>query len=168
MPPTDHKIAQCVCGRVEIDVAGEPILGAACYCDDCQEGARLLEALPGAAAVMGPDGGTDLLLYRKDRVQCLKGSDLLRDYRIKDGSPTRRVVATCCNSAMFLDFQKGHWFSVYRARLGDDAPPIQVRIQTKYRPEGSSGVNEIPEYKSFPLKFFAKLLAARIGMLFIR
>lgn len=168
MPSTDHTIVQCACGSVDIDVAGEPTLGAACYCDDCQKGARQIEALPGASPIMGADGGTDLLLFRKDRMQCSKGSDLLRDYRIKDGSPTRRVVATCCNSAMFLDFQKGHWFSVYRTRFGNDAPPITVRIQTKYRPENSSIASKIPEYKSYPLKFIAKLMAARIGMLFGR
>ncbi len=165
MPSTNHTIAQCACGSVEIDVYGEPILGAACYCDDCQKGARQLEALPGASQLMGADGGTDLLLFRKDRMKCSKGSDFLRDYRITDGSPTRRVVATCCNSAMFLDFQKGHWFSAYRARFGNNAPPIQVRIQTKYRPESRSTSNEIPEYKSYPLKFITKLMVARIGML---
>lgn len=168
MPLTNHKIAQCSCGCVELDVAGEPILSAACYCDDCQEGARQLEALPGAPPVMGPDGGTDLILYRKDRMQCSKGSELLRDYRIKDDSLTRRVVAACCKSAMFLDFQKGHWFSVYRRRFGDDAPAIQLCIQTKYRPEPATVVREIPEYKSYPLIFVAKLLAARIGMAFSR
>ncbi|QIB67771.1 hypothetical protein G3T16_19745 [Kineobactrum salinum] len=161
----NHSIAQCTCGSVEIDVAGKPILGAACYCDDCQEGARQLEALPDAPPVMGPDGGTDLLLFRKDRVQFSKGADLLRDYRIKDGSPTRRVVATCCNSAMFLDFQKGHWFSVYRARFGNDAPPIQMRIQTRYRSENNPVSSGVPEYKSYPLKFITRLMAARLGML---
>ncbi|RUO29559.1 hypothetical protein CWE14_13945 [Aliidiomarina soli] len=165
MPNTDHTIVQCACGSVEIEVAGVPILGAACYCDDCQEGARQLEALPGASPIMGPDGGTDLLLFRKDRVQCSKGIALLRDYRINDDSPTRRVVATCCNSAMFVDFQKGHWFSFFRARFGSDAPPIQVRIQTKYRPDNSSVVSKVPEFKSYPLKFIAKLMAARLGML---
>lgn len=168
MPSTNHTIVQCTCGSVEIDVAGEPILGAACYCDDCQEGARQLEALQEASPLMGADGGTEMLLFRKDRVQCSKGSDLLRDYRIKDDSPTRRVVATCCNTAMFLDFQKGHWCSVYRGRFGDDAPPIQVRIQTKYRSENSSIASKIPEYKSYSLKFIAKLMAARVGMLFGR
>lgn len=165
MPGTNHTVVRCACGSVEIDVAGEPIVGAACYCDDCQEGARQLDALPGASPVMGADGGTDLLLFRKDRVECSKGSDLLRDYRIKDGSPTRRVVATCCSSAMFLDFQKGHWLSVYRDRFGIDAPPIQVRIQTRYRPENRPVASKIPEYKSYPARFIAKLMAARLGML---
>ncbi|MGQ9427227.1 GFA family protein [Gilvimarinus sp. F26214L] len=165
MPSTNYTIAQCACGDVQIELAGEPILGAACYCDDCQEGARQLESLPSASPIMSADGGTDVLLFRKDRMQCSKGSDLLRDYRIKDDSPTRRVVATCCNSAMFLDFKKGHWVSVYRTRFDDDAPPIELRIQTRYRSNKDPVATKLPEYKSYPLRFISKLMAARIGML---
>lgn len=165
MQNTKQTIAQCGCGSVEIGVVGKPILGAVCYCDDCQEGARQIEALPSAFPVMSAEGGTGLLLFRKDRMNFLKGSKLLRDYRIKDSSPTRRVVATCCNSAMFIDFQKGHWFSVYRARFGDDAPPIQVRIQTKFKPDIDTILNDVPSYKTYPLRFIVKLMAARIAML---
>lgn len=168
MTNTRHTIVQCACGSVEIDVAGAPILGVTCYCDDCQEGARQLEALQGASPLMDADGGTELLLFRKDRVQCSKGRGLLSDHRLTDGSPTRRVVARCCNSAMFLDFQKGHWFSVYRSRFGDDAPPIQLRIQTKYRPGNGAIASKIPEYKSYSLNFITRLMVARIGMLFGR
>ncbi|MDQ7729940.1 DUF6151 family protein [Halomonas sp. SpR8] len=165
MPNTKRTIAQCACGSVEFYVIGNPILGVACYCDDCQEGARQIEALPSASPVMCADGGTELLLFRKDRMEFLKGGELLRDHRIKDGSPTRRVVATCCNTALFLDFQKGHWFSVYRARFGDDAPPIQVRIQTKFKPNHDTILNDVPSYKTYPLRFVGKLMAARVAML---
>lgn len=165
MPNTKQTIAQCACGSVEIDVVSKPIIGAVCYCDDCQEGARQLEALPSASPIMGADGGTELLLFRKDRMLFLKVSELVRDYRIKDSSPTRRVVATCGNTAIFLDFQKGHWFSVYRARFGDDAPPIQVRIQTKFKPDNETILNDVPSYKTYPLRFIGKLMAARIAML---
>lgn len=170
MSISHHTLAQCACGSVVIGVAGEPILCAACYCDDCQEWARQLGALTGTGtpSVTGADGGTDFLLFRKDRIHLSKGSNLLHDYRLKVGSPTRRVVATCCNSAMFVDFEHGHWFSIYRNRFGDDAPPVQMRIQTRYRSGTRSITSDIPEYKSYPLKFFSKLLAARLGMLFGR
>ena len=45
------------------------------------------------------------------------GAEYLEEWRLKPNSPTRRVVATCCNSAMFLDFTKGHWLSMYRNRF---------------------------------------------------
>ena len=49
--------------------------------------------------VLNPDGGTDYVLYRKDRVQCVTGQEHLEEHRLKPDSPTRRVIATCCNSA---------------------------------------------------------------------
>ena len=166
--PKNQTIARCACGSVQLDVIGAPILSAACYCDDCQEGARQIEALPNARPVLDPDGGSAYLLYRKDRMNCSKGTEYLRDYRIKNESPTRRVVATCCNSAMLLDFQKGHWFSVYRARFEGNVPPLQMRIQTKFKPENRNISNDVPSYPTYPLKFIAKLMAARVAMLLHR
>ena len=166
--PKDHTIARCACGSVELEAIGAPILSTACYCDDCQEGARQIEALPNAGPVLDPDGGSAYLLYRKDRMKCSKGAERLRDYKIKNESPTRRVVATCCNSAMFLDFQKGHWFSVYRARFEGDVPPLQMRVQTKVKPQNTDNPSDVPSYAGYPLKFMLKLVAAPIAMLLHR
>jgi hypothetical protein len=166
--PKNHTIARCVCGSVELEAIGAPILSTACYCDDCQEGARQIEALPNARPVLDPDGGSAYLLYRKDRMKCSKGAEHLRDYKIKNESPTRRVVATCCNSAMFLDFQKGHWFSAYRARFEGAVPPLQMRIQTKFKPENRTIPTDVPSYPTYPLKFIAKLMSARVAMLLHR
>lgn len=163
-----HMFARCACGSVEIKAVGAAILSVACYCDDCQEGARQIEALQKAQSVLGPYGGTAYLLYRKDRIQCSKGTEHLRDYKIKNESPTRRVVATCCNSAMFLDFQKGHWFSVYQARCEGDVPSLQMRIQTRFKPEGCEIANDVPSYATYPLRFIVKLVFARVAMLLYR
>ncbi|MGH7885221.1 MAG: GFA family protein [Thermodesulfobacteriota bacterium] len=163
--PKKKMIARCLCGSVELEVLGAPILSTACYCDDCQEAARQIEALPNAPSVLDPDGGTALLLYRKGRMKFSKGSEHLRDYKIRNESPTRRVVASCCNSAMLLDFQKGHWFSAYRKRFEGDVPPLQMRIQTKFKPENSNIPNDVPSYQTYPFKFIAKLMIARVAML---
>ena len=58
-----------------------------------------------------------MTFYRKDHVHCTQGASLLGEHRLKPESPTRRIVASCCNTAMFLDFTKGHWISIYRERL---------------------------------------------------
>jgi hypothetical protein len=163
--PRIPMMASCSCGNVEFEATGVPILSVACYCDDCQEGSRRIEALPNALPVRDPDGGTAYLLYRKDRVKCSKGEQFLQDLRLRDKSPTKRVVATCCDSAMFLDFEKGHWLSVYRARFAGDVPPLQMRIQTRFRPKDSEVPSDIPSYAAFPIKFIGKLLAARVAML---
>jgi hypothetical protein len=161
-----NRIARCSCGRVELEATGAPILGAACYCDDCQQAGRQIELRPNAPRVLDPDGGTDYLLYRKDRLKVIRGAELLVDHKLKQESATRRVVATCCNTAMYLDFQKGHWYAVYRARFTGDVPPLQMRLQTKFRPQGAGEPGDIPSYATYPTKFILKLISARIAMLF--
>jgi len=76
------------------------------YCTDCQLGSRQIEDLPNAGSVRDADGGTAYILFRKDRFKCSRGADLLKGYKLKDISPTNRVVATCCNSAMFMNSTK--------------------------------------------------------------
>ena len=129
--------ATCACGRVQLKAFGAPIVSAVCYCGDCRKGAAQIEALPNASAVRDPDSGTAYSLYRKDRFECSEGAELLKPYKLKDTSPTNRVVATCCNSAMFVNFDRGpHWVSAYRARLNGELPssvPDLHKIQTGRR-----------------------------------
>src|SRR5258706_8236695 len=98
--------ATCACGNVELKAFGKPIVSNVCYCDDCQKGADQIEALPNAGDIRDPDGGTAYILYRKDRIECSKGVQLLKSYKLKETSVTNRVVASCCNSAMFMNFDR--------------------------------------------------------------
>ena len=95
------------------DTSGDLMLG-------CDGGIyRLLS--PNAAPVRDPDGGTAYVLYRRDRIECSKGASLLKSYKIRESSVTNRVVATCCNSAMFMNFDKGpHWVSAYRTTSSNE------------------------------------------------
>jgi hypothetical protein len=147
---------------------GSPILTAACHCTDCREAAAQLEQLASAPPLRDPDGGTSMVLYRKDRVQCLTGSEYLKEHRLKSDSPTRRVFAACCNSAMFLDFAKGHWLSLYRNRFPAGAPPLQMRIMTKERQPGVEFSDRLPSYAGHSGKFMRKLIGAWIAMGFRR
>jgi hypothetical protein len=157
--------ATCACGAVELEAFGRPIASAVCYCDDCRKGADQIEALPGAGAVRDPDGGTAYILYRKDRIECSKGADLLRRYKLKETSITNRVVAACCNSALFMNFDRGpHWVSAYRARFAGDLPPLQARICTKSKPDGVVLPDDAPSYRGYPPGLLVKLLASRVAM----
>jgi hypothetical protein len=163
------RTATCSCGSVEFKAFGEPIVSAICYCRDCQKGADLIEALPNAGAVNDPDGGTAYLLYRKDRIECSRGAEFLKSYKLSDNSATNRVVATCCNSAMFVRFDRGpHWVSAYRARFPVDAPPSQLRVCTKFKPDDVVLENDIPSYDGYSAGFMFKLLASRVAMLINR
>jgi hypothetical protein len=123
-------VATCRCGKVTIEAIGRPILTASCSCASCRDAGRRLERLAGAPPVLDPDGGTSMILYRKDRVLCVAGRRHLEEHRLKPDSPTRRVVASCCNSAMFLDFTRGHWLSMYRNRFATGAPPLETQVRT--------------------------------------
>jgi hypothetical protein len=156
--------ASCRCGKVEFEVVGAPIVSTTCYCTSCQEAGRRFEALPAAPRVLDPDGGTGFILYRKDRVRCARGQENLEEYRLQPDSATRRVVAACCNSAMFLEFTKGHWLTLYRNRFPEGAPPIEMRVMTADRREGVEFADEVPSYAGHTGKFMWKLLAAWIAM----
>lgn len=159
----------CACGRVQCEAIGEPILSAVCYCKDCQEGGRRIEALPNAALIIDPDGGTPYLTYRDDRFRLLSGADLLADYRLAPRSRTRRVVASCCHSGMFLKFEPGFWVSTYRSRYeGDDLPPIEMRTKTQHRRSDTKLPSGAPSYRGYPARLFWRLIAARAAMLFGR
>lgn len=167
--PKNSITASCSCGSVEIEATGAPITSVVCYCDDCQQGSRQIEALPRAGPVQDPDGGTAYVVYRKDRIKCSRGADLLTCHKIREKSATNRVIATCCNSAMLINFDDGkHWVDVYRSRMQENIPPLQMRICTKFKPENIDVPSDVPSYPGYPFKFLAKLLAAWIPMLFHR
>jgi hypothetical protein len=161
-------LLSCSCGKVKCQATGAPIATIACGCDDCQAGSRQIEALPHAPTIRDADGATEYVLYRKDRLECINGRDLLQDLRLREKSPTKRVVASCCNSALYLDFEKGHWLSVYRSRFTGTTPPLQMRIQTRTRPAAASAPSDVPSHPGFPLSLIAKILFARVAMMLSR
>ena len=166
MTPTHQTaIARCACGNVEVGAIGRPIVTVTCYCNSCQTAGRQIEQLPTAPKLLDTDGGTSCILYRRDRVTCSKGIEKLQDHKLKPDSPTRRVVASCCNSAMFLDFTKGHWLSIYRARFPSDAHQIEMRVMTGNKPESTTLADDVPNYKGHSGKFMWRLLAARLDMM---
>jgi hypothetical protein len=160
--------ATCQCGRVKFETTGSPILTGTCYCTSCQQAGRQFEELPAAPPLLDPDSGTSMILYRKDRVRCVTGQECLREHRLEPQSATRRVVATCCNSAMFLDFTKGHWLSIFRNRFASGAPPLEMRVMTEERRAGVELADDVLNYPRHSGKFMLKLIAAWIAMGFRR
>jgi hypothetical protein len=162
--PRGSMTASCRCGAVALEVIGPPIVTAGCYCQSCQAAGEQIERLAGAPPMLDADGGTAFVLQRKDRVRCVRGGERLEAHRLKPDSPTRRMVATCCNSAMFLEFSKGHWLSLYRGRLPEGAPPLEMRVMTADRREGVELPGDIPSYATHSGKFMWRLLSAWAAM----
>jgi hypothetical protein len=157
-------VASCKCGKTEWAASAKPIASVICYCDDCQAGAQQIEALTGAAHIARDDGGTPYVVLRRDRFQRISGTEPLVDLRLREGSPTKRVVASCCNTAIFLDFEKGHWVSVYRERIQTRPPEPTMAIQTRFRRPDAGAPLEVPAFSSFAPAFLWKLLLACLAM----
>ena len=160
--------ALCRCGAVELAATGRPIIASVCYCDDCRAAAKQITALAGSPpTVAESDGGTQYLLFRKDRFACSKGSEHLTAIRLTDASATRRMVAACCNSAMYMAFDdKRHWVSAYRNRFEGDVPPLEVRICTKSRTSNEPLDNSVPSYAGYPPKLIFRLVGSMLAMTF--
>lgn len=159
-------VARCRCDAVELAFAGSPMTASVCYCKDCQEAARRIGALPGAACMADENGGTQFVLFRADRMTKRKGAELLQAQKLNDKTATSRYVTSCCNSAMYLQVDRiGHWVSVYAGRFPDETFPPRMRINTKSAPDPGSVPNDVPGFAGFPLRFLAKLATARLAML---
>jgi hypothetical protein len=166
-PVSPRVTATCNCRSVAVVAFGPPITASACYCDSCQEAARQIGALTNAPSVAGSDGGTEYVVYRKDRVLCTQGKELLKAHKLDAKSPTSRVVASCCNTALFLAFDDNkHWVDLYRSRCCGDVPPLRMRMCTRFAPEAERLPRDVPQFPSYPVRFIAALIWAKFGMWF--
>lgn len=164
----------CSCGKLRLPVRGVPFMSVACFCASCQAAGDLFAAFgnalradeqSGSVAVKEPNGGTPYILYRKDRVDCSTAAALLYEHRLTPESPTRRVLSVCCNSPMFLEFQNGHWLSVYVARVPADLrPATELRTMTKDAPPGTHFDDGVPSYRTHSFGFMLRLLWAWVKM----
>jgi hypothetical protein len=168
VPGSQSLMATCQCGAVALEAADEPILTVVCCCTSCQTAGRQFEGLPGAPKVLDSYGGTPLTLYRKDRVECVRGGANLQEFRLKPSSPTRRMVAKCCNTPMVLEFTNGHWVTLYRDRLPASAPPPEMRTMTMDRRAGVELPDDMPNCRTQSASFMWHLLSAWVAMGFRR
>ena len=134
----------CRCGACRMEAEGAPIQTVLCTCDSCRMALDQLGIAPEASGERLAEG-VPYVMLRKDRVRMVAGEGLLSAHRLRPDSPTRRAVATCCNSFFFTDFTRGHWLSVSAARW-----PAPVR----------------PQRRASGAVFMAKLLGAwaRMGL----
>ncbi|MEC7764628.1 MAG: hypothetical protein VX874_22180 [Pseudomonadota bacterium] len=151
--------ATCTCGKVRIEITGTPIMVTECGCTSCQTAGQAF------GDVLTAHFTTPYVMVRKDRVRLASGSGSLEARRLKPDSATRRVVATCCGAPMYLEFEKGHWLSIYAARLPEAARgALECRTMTKDLPEGIVLPTDVPNPKTHTPGFMLKLLGAWVAM----
>ena len=157
----------CTCGSVELQVQNPPILSVECLCTSCRTAADIIDTLPGAPPIRAATGGTRMQMYRKDRVRCTKGAANLREFRLNDTTKSRRVIATCCNTPMFLDFTQGHWIDLYGTLWPKGTlPPLQMRTMTSDLDDPSTLPGDVPNLNSHSARFYIKLIGAWAAMRF--
>lgn len=162
---TGIKQLACRCGKVHLEVEHDPLLSAECHCTSCRTAGTRLEAVGVAPPMLQPNGGTHFVLYRKDRVQFTAGAEHLKEFRLKADSPTRRVVAGCCNTPLFLEFKGGHWLSIYAALWPkNELPPLQIRTMVGDREDKPVFTDGVPSGTWPTMKFYALLLGSWIAM----
>lgn len=162
---TMQTVIHCACGRVPLEVVRAPIISVECYCSSCRAAADKLQGLSDAPTILEGHGGTRFVLYRKDRVRFLKGDEYLKEFRLSPKATTRRVVATCCNTPVFLEFNGGHWLSLYGGLWPEGTlPPLEIRTMTSDLQDASILSGDVPKFKRQSISFIAKLFGAWVAM----
>jgi hypothetical protein len=161
--------AQCACGRTELEGRGAPMMTLVCYCDDCQEAGRQIDAQPGGHSGMRADGGTLSTMFRKDRVHVARGREFLVEHKLRPTSHATRVIASCCNSNMLTRFD--NWYPMVAVRtFASDAQSLRPErcIQTKFAPDASKIAFTTPRHPGVAPSLVMKLLVATAQLGFQR
>lgn len=158
---------KCRCGETTFEVEGAPILSCDCACESCRTAAKQFSHLRGGFEPGGPCGTTHFVMYRKDRVRCLSGAETLASHHLSADSSTRRVVARCCDTPVFLEFKGGHWLSLYAGMWpSDESPRAELRTMVNDLPSSQTLPDDIPNLGSHSIRFMWKLGAAWVAMRF--
>ena len=124
----------CSCGQVEFNLPCRSVLRFECCCCDCRKGHELCHAKGGPAPPPVPD-----LVYYPNALMVERGHEHLRCFTIQEGFPTRRVVATCCWTAMVADHPAyaGKRFVAYQGPATLKCTGIEVNGRSPLRaPDG--------------------------------
>jgi hypothetical protein len=101
----------------------------------------------------------------QDRIRFVQGAELLRTVRLGEATQTRRVFAGCCNTPVFMEFENGHWLSLYGCLWAPDTlPPLQLRTMTADLADPSVLDDAVPNKARQSLRFYTQLLGAWIAM----
>ena len=133
-----------------------------CYCDDCQAAAKQIDALPNGHSGLLPDGGTTSAIYRKDRVQCVSGAELLIDHKLRPTSPTIRVLASCCNSYVFSRYE--NWYPIVTLHTHSPSDGIEPEfcMYTKCAPDPRAIRSDLPRHPGLAPRVALKVAGAAL------
>ena len=157
----------CKCGQTRIELTGAPITSVECCCTSCRDAAGRMAKLDNAPRVLSEHNTTPFVMYRKDRVRFLSGTETFKLFRLSPDASTKRIIATCCNTPVYLEFKGGHWLSLFGGLWPAETMPKPVlRTMTSDLPDATSLPDDIPNAKRQNLRFFGQLFGAWAAMRF--
>tara|TARA_R110002126_G_scaffold291110_1_gene450457 strand:- start:6972 stop:7442 length:471 start_codon:yes stop_codon:yes gene_type:complete len=127
-------------------------MSSECMCTSCRLASDVFAALPGGIGMTDDKGATHVIIHRADKVACEAGAEHLQQHRLTPDSPTRRIFADCCNTPMFLDFEPGHWVSIYAINWPEnDRPSVEYRMFCNDLADAERLPRDVPNGRPMPL-----------------
>jgi hypothetical protein len=97
-------------------------------------------------------------------LKCIDGCERLQAHCLTPESPSRRIMASCCETPLFGDCMKGFSVSIYRGRIRD-APLPSIRVMTSDLPDDVVPPDDgLPRYRGRPGKFMLSLVTTWVSM----
>lgn len=156
---------QCHCGKTRLELSGKPFLITECLCNSCRKAATYLQQQHQAPNFVTPLGATACAEYRKDRVKLSHGENYLTEFKLSADAGTRRILASCCNTPLFMELKGAHWLSIYLSLWpAHNRPQPQLRTMAADWPADSPLPEDIPNLHRHSLFFYAKLFCAWVAM----
>jgi hypothetical protein len=121
--------------------------------------------MPNGHSGVGADGGTVNSLYRKDRVRCVRGQELLKPLKLRPDSPATRMVASCCNSNMTTMFSNWLPMTALRTHAAGAKVQPEVCIHVRFAPDRSKIIHDVPRAAAIPPVLALKTLQAKAQLL---
>lgn len=159
---------QCACGRTAFEARGRPLATVACYCEDCRAAGRAIDAWPNGRGGVAADGGMVSSIFRKDRVRCVSGRELLVGHKLRPESHTTREIATCCNSSVATRFDNQTPIVTLRTFAQEAQLIPDMCVHTKRAPDAQLISHAAPRHAGVPLELIVKVVAASIGLALAR
>jgi hypothetical protein len=105
-----------------------------------------------------------VVLWREDMLKCIDGCERLQAHCLTPESPSRRIMASCCETPLFGDCMKGFSVSIYRGRIRD-APLPSIRVMTSDLPDDVVPPDDgLPRYRGRPGKLMLSLVTTWVSM----
>ncbi|MGR3513563.1 MAG: hypothetical protein ACU0GG_12445 [Paracoccaceae bacterium] len=91
----------------------------------------------------------------------------LAAHRLDKKAATARVLATCCNTPMYLQMKGGHWMSLYGTFWPEERrPKPEMRTMTRDFPNKAALSIDILNLETHSLAFYWRLFKPWVGMRF--